>query len=206
LECGALRLPALGGELVAIAGQIAAQRNVAKRAIEPLGAERRSEAGAAAAGPATSGGVALRFEGVSVVAAGHEILRDVTLDVAAGEHVAIVGKSGAGKSTLIALLLGGHRPSSGRVLADGEPVEGAVLETLRRGAAWVDPAVHLWNRALARNLAYGSGASPKRSAAELVEAADLRSLLQALPHGLQTVLGESGALVSGGEGQRVRLA
>src|SRR5205085_43499 len=68
-------------------------------------------------------GVALAFEGVRVVAAGHTILDGVDLDVAAGSHVAIVGPSGAGKSSLVGVLLGWHRPAAGRVLVDDRPLE-----------------------------------------------------------------------------------
>ncbi|MBI1849401.1 MAG: ATP-binding cassette domain-containing protein [Planctomycetes bacterium] len=204
----ALRLPSLGQDVVAQMSQLLAQRNVAKRAIEPIGAEQDAAPSPKPTAPSeiTASGVAIRLERVNVVAAGHPILRDVDLEIAPGEHVAIVGKSGAGKSSLVSLLLGWHRASSGRVLVDGEPLEGERLHRARGETAWVDPAVHLWNRALLQNLTYGSGDEPRLSTGELVDAVDLRALLQSLPSGLQTPLGESGALVSGGEGQRVRLA
>jgi ATP-binding cassette subfamily B protein len=68
----------------------------------------------------------------------------------------------------------------------------------------VDPAVQLWNRSLLENLLYGHPGTP-RAMSGLIEDADLRSVLESLPDGLESPLGESGALVSGGEGQRVRL-
>jgi ATP-binding cassette subfamily B protein len=96
--------------------------------------------------------VAIVLEGVSVRAAGHTILDKIDLDIEAGAHVAIVGPSGAGKSSLVSILLGWHRPASGRVLIDGSPLDGERLERLRRDTAWVDPTVHLWNCVLLDNL------------------------------------------------------
>jgi ABC-type bacteriocin/lantibiotic exporter with double-glycine peptidase domain len=194
----ALRLPAAGQELAASAWQYPPRRNIALRLLEPLSAPEepavveRSEA-------TTSAGVLLQFENVSVRAAGHTLLRDVNLTVSAGEHVGIVGPSGAGKSSLIGLLLGWHVPDKGKVLVDDAPIE---AESLRRQTAWVDPEVRLWNRPLLENLRYGSGAGDIERA---VEAADLRGVIARLPLGSQSPLGEGGALVSGGEGQRVRL-
>jgi ABC-type transport system involved in cytochrome bd biosynthesis fused ATPase/permease subunit len=131
----------------------------------------------------------------------------VSFDVAAGSHVAIVGESGAGKSTLVGLLLGWHRPAAGTIRVDGNELSDARIAELRKQTAWVDPAVALWNRRLVDNLLYGTGSSPEsaRHLGWAIDGAELRELLERLPEGLQTVLGEGGALVSGGEGQRVRL-
>ncbi|HEX6747596.1 MAG TPA: ATP-binding cassette domain-containing protein [Longimicrobium sp.] len=151
-------------------------------------------------------GVAIDMRGVRVEAAGTEILHRVTLAIAPGEHVAIVGPSGAGKSTLVGLLLGWHRPSRGEVRVDGRMLDGAELRRLRAQTAWVDPAVQLWNRSAAENLAYGAESGPLARLGDAVEAAALGGVVRRLPQGLQTPLGEGGALVSGGEGQRVRFA
>jgi ABC-type bacteriocin/lantibiotic exporter with double-glycine peptidase domain len=159
-----------------------------------------------------SNGIALGFENVSVLAGGHLILNEIDLEIEAGSHVAIVGSSGAGKSSFVGLLLGWHRAASGRVLVDGEELSGARLAQLRGETAWVDPAVQLWNRSLIDNLFYGNADCGLRMRDNLpncptsaIEMADLRRVLEKLPDGLQTGLGEGGALVSGGEGQRVRL-
>jgi ATP-binding cassette subfamily B protein len=140
-----------------------------------------------------------------VVAGGHSILEEVDLDVQPGEHFAVVGESGAGKSSLVGLLLGWHAPERGAVLVDGEPVSGAALDLLRAETAWVDPAVQLWNRSAVSNLTYGAAREQQAGLPEALNAADLAHLLAQLPDGLQTSLGEGGGLVSGGEGQRVRL-
>jgi ATP-binding cassette subfamily B protein len=152
----------------------------------------------------TDQGVSITLEGVSVRAAGHTILADLNLTLARGSHVAIVGASGAGKSSLVGLLLGWYQPITGRVLVDGRQLNESHLAWLRQVTAWVDPAVQLWNRSLLDNLNYGSAQSPAQPAVQAVEQAELRQVLDRLPNGLQTPLGEGGGLVSGGEGQRVR--
>ncbi len=92
---------------------------------------------------------------MSVIAAGHTVLDQINLTIEPGEHIAIVGPSGAGKSSLVGTLLGWHRPSSGRILVDGEELDDSRIEALRPHIAWVDPAVQLWNRPLKDNLEYG---------------------------------------------------
>jgi ATP-binding cassette subfamily B protein len=196
----ALNLPALGQEVAIIAWQYPSYRNVTLRLLEPLGALERRTSGV----PSQPGAaVSIAFRNVSVVAAGHEVLRDVTLSVAPAEHIAIVGASGAGKSTLVALLLGWHRAGSGSVLVDGIELDDSRLDQLRPHIAWVDPAVQLWNRPLLQNLRYGLSDTTRIDQA--VDAAELNHIIERLPEGLETPLGEGGGLVSGGEGQRIRL-
>jgi ATP-binding cassette subfamily B protein len=149
--------------------------------------------------------MALHIAQGRVLAGGHEILRDVNLQIEAGEHVAIVGASGAGKSSLMGLLLGWHKLADGRLTVDGLDLDADTQERLRRETAWVDPGVQLWNRSFIDNLVYASDDTALERVGEVIEAAQLRSVLQKLPQGLQTPLGEGGALLSGGEGQRVRL-
>jgi ABC-type bacteriocin/lantibiotic exporter with double-glycine peptidase domain len=202
----ALNLPALGQEVALIAWQYPSYRNVTLRLLEPLGAiEQRSSQPTSALEPRTDA-VGINFENVNVTAAGHTVLRDIDLTINAGEHIAIVGPSGAGKSSLVGLLLGWYRPATGRVVIDGVELDEPVVERLRPNIAWVDPAVQLWNRPLLDNLKYGLANSPRMPIEEAIDAADLRRVLERLPDALQTPLGEGGGLVSGGEGQRVRLA
>ena len=220
----ALNLPALGQEIALIAQQYPGARNVTLRLLEPLGApeegmgERENvksgESSFAGSRPppvvASSpqenhAGVTITFEQVSVRAAGHLILDEIDLRIPAGSHVAIVGPSGAGKSSLVGLLLGWHRAAEGRVLIDGHELTAERLAQMRRETAWVDPSVQLWNHSLIDNLRYGSDEDGALDIGPVIEGADLRRVLENLPDGLQTSLGESGGLVSGGEGQRVRL-
>jgi ATP-binding cassette subfamily B protein len=218
----ALNLPGLGEEIAQVARQYPSYRNITLRLLEPIGA-LEDEGGATE--PADeispvsvanqfasaelseevskmSGGVAIELTNVNVHAAGHTILEEINVKIDPGDHVAIVGVSGAGKSSLLGLLLGWYRAAQGSVLVDGAALEGAHLDRLRQRTAWIDPAVQLWNRSLFSNLCYGNPDGVPT--ADLLEQAELRQLLEKLPNGLQTELGESGGLVSGGEGQRVR--
>jgi ABC-type bacteriocin/lantibiotic exporter with double-glycine peptidase domain len=199
----ALNLPALGQEVALIAWQYPSYRNVTLRLLEPLGAIDSVRESAQSTVP-VSGPVSLKFENVEVTAAGHNILRDINLAIEPGEHVAIVGRSGAGKSSLVGLLLGWYRPANGRILVDGQELDDSLVERLRPHIAWVDPGVQLWNRSLRENLRYGL--APDAPVENVIEAAELQRVLERLPAGLDTALGEGGGLVSGGEGQRVRLA
>ncbi len=211
-----LNLPLLAQMLADLAKQYPMQRNSVLRLLEPLHAPSEEHLPAPTAPPPEAArpgapptpapaGVAIALHDVTVRAGGHTILHDVTLALQPGEHLAIVGASGAGKSTLVGLFLGWHRPAQGHLLVDGVPLQGAHLTALRRVTAWVDPAVHLWNRSVLENLRYGVYDAPDTPLGLLLAQAELLGVLERLPQGLQTRLGEGGRLVAGGEGQRVRL-
>lgn len=151
-------------------------------------------------------GIALRFRDVKVVLGTHEVLSNVSLDIAAGARVAVVGSSGAGKSSLLAVLLGLVDRSAGDVIADGRSIERYDLGRLRRETVWIDPSVQLWNRSLLDNVRFGNPGGARQALEPVLDEVQLGDLLERLPQGLSTELGESGARVSGGEGQRVRLA
>jgi len=148
-------------------------------------------------------GVAIRLQGVRAEAAEQVILQETDLTIPAGSQIGIVGPSGAGKSTLVGLLLGWHYPVAGQLLIDDEPLDYERLQRLRNETAWVDTTIQLWNRSFLYNLRYGGGQVPLNL---VIEEADLRTVLERLPEGMQTRLGGEGRLISGGEGQRARLA
>jgi ABC-type bacteriocin/lantibiotic exporter with double-glycine peptidase domain len=200
----ALNLPVLGRDLAGIVRQFPAYRNILARILEPLSAPEEAPEAAVSASDGEHPGVSICFDHVDVRAAGHEILTGVRLTIAPGEHVAIVGRSGAGKSTLAGLLLGWHKPAGGAVTVDGQPLEGERLTDLRRHTAWVDPSVHLWNRSMFDNLRYGDSSRLTTGVGSVIETAQLTDVLEKMPAGLQSLLGEGGGLTSGGEGQRVR--
>ncbi len=205
----ALQLPQLGQTLVATVRQFAAHHNIALRLLEPLTAPEESAlaADAAATDLATAGsGWSVSFDAVDVQVAGHTVLQQCSLRVAPGEHIAIVGVSGAGKSTLMGLLLGWYRPAAGEISVGGQLLTAQVLANVRQHIAWVDPAVQLWNDSVLANVRYGLPATQDTDWPELLDKVALADVLARLPEGLQTLLGEGGAALSGGEGQRLRVA
>ena len=203
----ALQLPPLGQELILLARQVTAQRNIVLRLIEPLTAPEESISPPTATfAPSATTTMAITFNDVAVRVAGHSVLENCSLSVAPGEHIAIVGVSGAGKSTFLGLLLGWYRPANGSIHINGELLTADRLVQVRAHTAWVDPAVQLWNRTFLNNLCYSLSPSDEIDLSAIMTKSTLQSVLARLPEGLQTLLGESGALVSGGEGQRLRLA
>ncbi|MCX4505318.1 thiol reductant ABC exporter subunit CydD [Streptomyces anulatus] len=133
-------------------------------------------------------------------------LRDLSLSVAPGEHVALVGPSGAGKSTLLALLLGFVRPDSGRVTVDGADLADLDPDSWHAQVAWVPQRPHLFAASVAENIRLGR---PDASDAEVRRAARAASadlFVEELPLGYDTPLGEHGAGLSAGQRQRIALA
>ncbi|MFO1281259.1 MAG: lipid A export permease/ATP-binding protein MsbA [Burkholderiales bacterium] len=151
----------------------------------------------------------LRFERVSLRYSGTErdALTDVTLAVAPGETVALVGASGSGKSSLVNLIPRFYEPSSGRLFIDGRDVTTLTLASLRRQIALVSQDVLLFDDTIGANIAYGAmaGAAPEaleRAAA----AAHAIDFIRALPQGMDTPVGELGVRLSGGQRQRIAIA
>jgi ATP-binding cassette subfamily B protein/subfamily B ATP-binding cassette protein MsbA len=133
-------------------------------------------------------------------------LSDVSLRVAPGERIAVVGPTGAGKSTLIKLLLRFYDPQTGCVRIDGTDVRDVTVESLRRQIGWVHQDTILFGMTVAENIALGRSDAE----AELVRAVARRvqadEFIRALPNGYDTVLGQSGLTLSGGQRQRLALA
>jgi ABC-type bacteriocin/lantibiotic exporter with double-glycine peptidase domain len=201
-----LKLPALAQELANGVRRWPGAYNRLLRLFEVLGASEELAPGAATPRAGVGAGVGVAMQGVAVVAGGHPILTDVALAIRPGEHVAIVGASGSGKTSLVGLLLGWHRAAAGTITVDEAPLDAAKIQQLRRETAWVDPAATLWNRSLAANLRYGNADVSDAAVDDAAAQASLTGVIERLPGGLAGGLGEGGGLVSGGEGQRVRLA
>lgn len=133
-------------------------------------------------------------------------VRDVDLEIATGLTTAIVGPSGAGKSTLADLIIGLLSPTAGRILVDGEPISPERLAAWRSHISYVPQDTFLFHDTVRANLVW---ARPEATDDEVWEALRLSAaseFVAALPHGLDTVVGERGVLVSGGERQRLSLA
>jgi ATP-binding cassette subfamily B protein len=150
---------------------------------------------------------AVRFERVEFSYSGIDpVLRDITLDVAPGQCVAILGATGAGKSVLMSLLPRFYDVTGGRLLIDGIDVRHLHLDDLRRNIGLVFQESFLFSNTVAANIAFGHpGATPAQieKAARIAAAHDF--ILQ-LPKGYDTVLGESGNTLSGGQRQRLAIA
>jgi len=151
----------------------------------------------------------IRFEHVRFRYAGRsvEALQDVSLNVRAGETVALVGQSGSGKTTLASLVPRFFHPTGGRILIDGCDVQDVRLESLRANIALVSQRVVLFNDTVAANIAYGEMRNAGRSqVAAAAEAAHAMEFIRALPQGLDTPIGEDGVKLSGGQRQRLAIA
>ena len=134
------------------------------------------------------------------------ILHDVDLSVAPGESVAFVGPSGSGKSSLVKLILRLYDPWSGRIQLDGMDVRDLTKEALHGAIAVVPQDTVLFNDTLYNNILYGRPDADREQVLEAVEAACLGPALERMPEGLETVVGERGLKLSGGEKQRVAIA
>ena len=137
---------------------------------------------------------------------GVAVLDHVSLEVRAGERLAIVGRSGEGKSTIADLLVRQLDPATGRVLLDGIDVRRARLADVRRNVLVVDQEPFVFNATIAENIRY---ARPDASDADVLSAADaagLTALVDRLPQGIETSAGERGRALSAGERQRLAIA
>jgi ATP-binding cassette subfamily B protein len=135
-----------------------------------------------------------------------EILRDVDFTISPGQKVAVVGQSGAGKSTLSRLLFRFYDVNEGRVLINGQDVRDVTQLSLRQAIGIVPQDTVLFNDSLYYNIAY---AKPDATREEVIRAAELAHIdhfIQSLPDGYETIVGERGLKLSGGEKQRVAIA
>jgi len=133
-------------------------------------------------------------------------LRDVSFEIAPGEQVALVGPSGAGKTTVTYLLPRFYDPDAGRILLDGHDLRDLALEELRRHIGMVTQETFLFHASIRENLLY---AKPEATNDELIaacQAANIHDFITALPEGYDTVVGERGFRLSGGEKQRLSIA
>ena len=154
------------------------------------------------------GGGTVTFENVTVVYPGKDVptLKSFSLEIKQGERVALVGQSGSGKTTLVNLIARFLEPSEGRILIDGQDISKVSHRSLRRQMAFVTQDVVLFDSTLKDNLTYGLGNVTECDIQKALEVASLTELVQALPEGLETRVGEGGNMLSGGQKQRVSIA
>ncbi len=151
-------------------------------------------------------GTGVRYENVTFTYRNEPVLRNVDLEVAPGEIVALVGGSGAGKSTLVNLLPRFYDVSSGRITIDHIDVRDTTLTSLRGLMGFVTQEVILFNDNVRNNIAYGRTNVDEHLVIEAAKAANAHEFISNLPQGYDTEIGESGVLLSGGQRQRLAIA
>ena len=137
---------------------------------------------------------------------GRLVLHDISLHVRPGETIAFVGESGAGKSTLLSLLPRFYEPTSGTITIDGLALPDMTVESLRRQIGLVSQDVFLFGGTLRENIVYGRIGASDDEVLEACRRAQLSTMLENLPEGLDTIVGERGIMLSGGQKQRVAIA
>ena len=152
-------------------------------------------------------GGAVSFEHVDFsYEAGRQVLFDVSLSVPAGHTVAVVGGSGSGKSTLARLLLRLYDVNGGRVTVDAQDLRAVTLKSLRESIGVVPQDTVLFNDTIAYNIAYGRQGARIAEVVEAAKAAQVHEFILSLPQQYDTVVGERGMKLSGGEKQRIAIA
>lgn len=135
-----------------------------------------------------------------------DILNNVSIEVGAGQKIAIVGPSGSGKSTLARLLYRFYEVNEGAIIIDGQSITDCTQDSLRRQISMVPQDTMLFNDTIRFNIQYGKPAASEQALLEAVRLANLQGLIEQLPEGLDTLVGERGLKLSGGEVQRVAIA
>lgn len=137
---------------------------------------------------------------------GKTVLEDIDLTIRKGEIIAIVGPSGSGKTSLVHLLLRFYDPTQGAIQIDGHDLREISLGSLRKQMSIVTQDTHLFNDTVLANLTYGAPNADRRQVEEAAQIANAHQFISRLPHGYDTVIGEKGVLISGGEKQRLAIA
>ena len=137
---------------------------------------------------------------------GNRVLDHLNLRVEQGQTIALVGESGAGKSTILNMVIGFHMAGEGQVLLDGHDMRRIDLRSYRKHLAVVPQTSILFSGTIRENITYGCGHVTDAKLAEVVRAANLTDLVESLPGGLDTAVGEHGGKLSGGQRQRIAIA
>lgn len=149
-----------------------------------------------------------RFENVSFHYDDDEqlVLKDFNIDIKQGETIAFVGESGSGKTTIINMIIGFFSPNEGEIYIDGRNIKDIDIHSYRKRLAVVPQNTILFSGSIKDNITYGQPNITEKEIAAAVKAANLESVIEKLPHGLDTSVGEYGDKLSGGQKQRVSIA
>ncbi|MEZ0261057.1 MAG: ABC transporter ATP-binding protein [Alphaproteobacteria bacterium] len=137
---------------------------------------------------------------------GKYIYENMSLDIGAGEKLALVGPSGSGKSTFVKLIQRLYNVTDGQIRIDGQDIAGVTMESLRKQVALVPQDPTLFHRTLSENIAYGNPGATQEQIVEAAKKAFAHEFIELLPKGYDTLVGERGVKLSGGERQRVAIA
>src|SRR5580698_9384565 len=152
------------------------------------------------------GAIVLRHVSFSYPQSPRPVLNDISLEIGAGEFVALIGYSGVGKTTLCSLIPRFYEASAGRVLIDGVDVKDIALASLRRNIGVVQQDVYLFAGTVAENLGYGRPGADRAAIIEAARQAHAHDFIMALPQGYDTDVGQRGVKLSGGQKQRLTIA
>ncbi|EFQ27277.1 ABC transporter [Colletotrichum graminicola M1.001] len=156
---------------------------------------------------ALSKGGEIRFEDVTFgYHPDRPILRNLSLTIPAGKKVAVVGPSGCGKSTLLRLLFRFYDAQTGRIFIDDQDVRQVQLDSLRRAIGVVPQDTPLFNDTIEHNIRYGDMSAPRERVIAAAQRARIHEIIERLPDGYQTKVGERGMMISGGEKQRLAVS
>ena len=135
-----------------------------------------------------------------------EALQGISFTVQPGQRVAFVGASGAGKTTIASLLLRFMEPTSGTITIDNQPIQQLTAQEWRKLVAWQPQHPYVFNTTVAANIRLGCTNAPMEEVIKVAKAADMHDFIQTLPYGYETIIGERGTRLSGGQVQRLSLA
>jgi len=134
------------------------------------------------------------------------VLKDVSLEIAAGECVAIVGASGSGKSTVASLLQRLYEPTTGSITVGYNDLRSMDIKHLRNNVSVVSQQPNLFDATVAENIRYGNAAVSEVDIRTAAKAANVHEFIMSLPQGYDTMVGENASLISGGQAQRLQIA
>lgn len=192
--------------ITTIANSIQQSFTAARRVFEVLDTPSEVENKAGAINPGRLNG-RIVFERITFgYHAENPVLNEISLEAAPGQIIGIFGQTGAGKSTLLSLIPRLYDPQHGRILADGRDLRNLDLDSYRRQIGIVYQESFLFSNTVAANIAFGNPYATMEQIQEAARIASAAEFIDALPHGYETVLGESGVDLSGGQRQRLALA
>ena len=134
------------------------------------------------------------------------VIKNLSLEIPAGQTIAIVGSTGSGKSTLVKLLLRFYEITSGSITVDNIDLQNINLQDLRRCIGLVSQDVFLFHGTVAENIAYGSFSANEKEIMTAAKVAEAHEFIMQLPQGYETIVGERGQKLSGGQRQRIAIA